>query len=619
MRRLLVYLKDYKKESVLGPLFKLLEASFELFVPLVIAQIVDTGISGKDYGYVWRMGGILLLLAVIGLICSVTAQYFAAKAATGFATNLRHSLFSHIQSLSYTEMDKLGTAAMITRMTSDINQVQSGVNLVLRLFLRSPFIVFGAMIMAFTIDVKAALIFVVTIPLLSVVVFGIMLASIPLYKKVQAGLDKVLGRTRENLTGVRVIRAFNREDEEQEAFTEENQALTRMQMFVGRISACMNPVTYIIVNAATVVLIWTGAVRVDNGILTQGQVIALVNYMSQILVELVKLANLIITVTKAFACADRISGVLELKSSLPGVEEGSGEFEKGAYIQFRHVDFSYKDAGADALTDIDFTVEKGQTVGIIGGTGSGKTTLVHLLPRFYDVTAGEVLIGGKNVRDYPLKGLRAKIGIVMQKAVLFHGTVRENLRWGIVDEEPSGAADISGSTQPSGAADISGSTLPSGTGDITGAGAGCAEEDARMWEALEIAQAKEFIEKKEGGLDFEIEQGGKNLSGGQRQRMTIARAVVRKPEILILDDSASALDFATDAALRKAIRNASDDMTVFIVSQRAASIMYADKILVLDDGRIAGQGTHEELLKSCEVYQEIYYSQFEREEGKEGA
>lgn len=613
MRRLLVYLKDYKKESVLGPLFKLLEASFELFVPLVIAQIVDTGISGKDYGYVWRMGGILLFLAVIGLICSVTAQYFAAKAATGFATNLRHSLFSHIQSLSYTEMDKLGTAAMITRMTSDINQVQSGVNLVLRLFLRSPFIVFGAMIMAFTIDVKAALIFVVTIPLLSVVVFGIMLASIPLYKKVQAGLDKVLGRTRENLTGVRVIRAFNREDEEQEAFTEENQALTRMQMFVGRISACMNPVTYIVVNAATVVLIWTGAVRVDNGILTQGQVIALVNYMSQILVELVKLANLIITVTKAFACADRISGVLELKSSLPGAEEGSGmgaaprgeggektdalrkadagskEFEKGAYIQFRHVDFSYQDAGADALTDIDFTVEKGQTVGIIGGTGSGKTTLVHLLPRFYDVTAGEVLIGGKNVRDYPLKGLRAKIGIVMQKAVLFHGTVRENLRWGIVDEEPSGA------------------------------GAGCAEEDARMWEALEIAQAKEFIEKKAGGLDFEIEQGGKNLSGGQRQRMTIARAVVRKPEILILDDSASALDFATDAALRKAIRNASDDMTVFIVSQRAASIMYADRILVLDDGRIAGQGTHEELLKSCEVYQEIYYSQFEREEGKEGA
>lgn len=635
MKRLLVYLKDYKKESVLGPLFKLLEASFELFVPLVIARIVDTGISGKDYGYVWRMGGILLLLAVIGLTCSVTAQYFAAKAATGFATNLRHSLFSHIQSLSYTEMDKLGTAAMITRMTSDINQVQSGVNLVLRLFLRSPFIVFGAMIMAFTIDVKAALIFVVTIPLLSIVVFGIMLISIPLYKKVQAGLDKVLGRTRENLAGVRVIRAFNREDEELEAFTGENQALTRMQMFVGRFSACMNPVTYIIVNAATIVLIWTGAVRVDSGILTQGQVIALVNYMSQILVELVKLANLIITVTKAFACADRISGVLELKSSLPQAKEGSStgaaprgeggertdssqkagsgsrEYEKNSYIQFKHVDFSYQDAGADALNDIDFSVEKGQTVGIIGGTGSGKTTLVHLLPRFYDVTEGKVLIDGKDVRDYPLKALRAKIGIVMQKAVLFHGTVRENLRWGIVDGKPGEAGDISGA----GVEGMNRNMEPDMAEDMAGVRAEYADEDARMWEALEIAQAKEFVEKKEGGLDFEIEQGGKNLSGGQRQRMTIARAVVRKPEILILDDSASALDYATDAALRKAIRNASDDMTVFIVSQRAASIMYADKILVLDDGRIVGQGTHEELLASCEVYQEIYYSQFEREEG----
>ncbi len=598
MRKLLVYLKDYKKESLLGPLFKLLEASFELFVPLVIARIVDTGISGEDYGFVWKMGGVLLLLAAIGLVCSVTAQYFAAKAATGFATSLRHSLFSHIQSLSYTEMDKLGTAAMITRMTSDINQVQSGVNLVLRLFLRSPFIVFGAMIMAFTIDVKAAFIFVVTIPLLSVVVFGIMLISIPLYKKVQAGLDRVLGRTRENLTGVRVIRAFNREDEELEAFTEENQGLTRMQMFVGRFSACMNPVTYIIVNAATVVLIRTGAVRVDSGILTQGQVIALVNYMSQILVELVKLANLIITVTKAFACADRIAGVLEMKSSLPQGEEkadarmrerdtekrtGEKQADGGAYIRFKQVDFSYKDAGADALTDIDFAVEKGQTVGIIGGTGSGKTTLVHLLPRFYDVSAGEVLLDGKNVREYPLAALRSKIGIVMQKSVLFHGTVRENLRWGIVD----------GENEPQGISPA---------------------EDKRMWEALEIAQAKEFVEKKEGGLDFEIEQGGKNLSGGQRQRMSIARAVVRRPEILILDDSASALDFATDAALRRAIRNASEDMTVFIVSQRAASIMYADKILVLDDGRIVGQGTHQELLKSCEVYQEIYYSQFEKEE-----
>lgn len=586
MKKLLVYLKDYKKESVLGPLFKLLEASFELFVPLVIARIVDTGISAGDYGYVWRMGGVLFLLAAIGLVCSVTAQYFAAKAATGFATSLRHSLFSHIQSLSFTEMDKLGTAAMITRMTSDINQVQSGVNLVLRLFLRSPFIVFGAMIMAFTIDVKAALIFVVTIPLLSIVVFGIMLISIPLYKKVQAGLDRVLGRTRENLTGVRVIRAFNREDEEREAFTEENQGLTRMQMFVGRFSACMNPVTYIIVNAATVVLIWTGAVRVDAGILTQGQVIALVNYMSQILVELVKLANLIITVTKAFACADRISGVLDLSSSLKeekGDRDAAEEEAKGAYIQYRHVNFSYKDAGGDALSDIDFTVERGQTVGIIGGTGSGKTTLVHLLPRFYDVSEGEVLIDGEDVRKYPLQKLRAKIGIVMQKSVLFQGTVRDNLRWGVTDAEDA----------------------------AMGAGPN-RDEDALMWEALEIAQAKEFVEKKEGGLDFEIEQGGRNLSGGQRQRMAIARAVVRKPEILILDDSASALDFATDAALRKAIKNASEDMTVFIVSQRAASIMYADKILVLDDGRIAGKGTHEELLASCEVYQEIYYSQFEK-------
>lgn len=579
MKELLVYLKDYKKESVLGPLFKLLEASFELFVPLVIANIVDIGIKDLDYTYVWKMGGILLLLGVIGLVCSVTAQYFAAKAATGFATSLRHSLFCHIQSLSFTEMDKLGTAAMITRMTSDINQVQSGVNMVLRLFLRSPFIVFGAMIMAFTIDVKAALIFVVTIPLLSVVVFGVMLISIPLFKKVQAGLDRVLGRTRENLTGVRVIRAFNREDEEAEAFTEENQALTKMQMFVGRFSACMNPITYVIINCALIVLLWTGAVQVDADILTRGQVVALVNYMSQILVELVKLANLIILVTKSFACGDRVAAVLKLRSSLPDTGKESAKAAGMPYICFKNVGFSYKDAGAEALSDIDFTIEKGQTVGIIGGTGSGKSTLVHLIPRFYDVTAGEVLIDGVNVKDYPLKTLRGKIGIVLQKAVLFHGSVRENLRWGMLEEEKA------------------------------------ADEDRLMWEALEIAQAKDFIEQKEGGLDFEIEQGGKNLSGGQRQRMTIARAVVRKPEILILDDSASALDFATDAALRKAIRSASEDMTVFIVSQRAASIMYADRIIVLDDGKIVGLGTHEELLTSCEVYQEIYYSQFEKEEG----
>ncbi len=587
-KSLFVYLKDYKKESVLGPLFKLLEASFELFVPLVIAAIVDKGIGGGNREYIWQMGGVLLILAFIGLICSVTAQYFAAKAATGFATSLRHALFSHIQSLSYTEMDELGTPAMITRMTSDINQVQSGVNLVLRLFLRSPFIVVGAMVMAFTIDVKAALIFVVTIPLLSVVVFGIMLISIPLFKKVQAGLDRVLGRTRENLTGARVIRAFNREDEETEAFREENQALTRMQMFVGRFSASMNPITYVIVNCAVIVLIWTGALQVDAGILTQGQVVALVNYMSQILVELIKLANLIITVTKAFACGDRIAAVLEMESSMPGeaaeteaaAEVCAGEAGAGTepFLQFRHVGFSYKNAGAEALTDIDFSVKKGQTIGIIGGTGSGKSTLVHLIPRFYDVTAGEVLLDGKNVKAYPLKQLRDKIGIVMQKSVLFHGTIRENLRWGLTGEPESGA------------------------------------EDALFWEALETAQAKEFVEQKEGGLDFEIEQGGRNLSGGQRQRMTIARALVRKPEILILDDSASALDFATDAALRKAIRRYSEDMTVFIVSQRAASIMYADNILVLDDGRTAGFGTHEKLLEECVVYQEIYYSQFERGE-----
>lgn len=611
MKKLLVYLKDYKKESILGPLFKLLEASFELFVPLVIASIVDTGINRGDYPYIRKMGALLFLLALVGLACSVTAQYFAAKAATGFAASLRHALFSHIQSLSYTEMDELGTAAMITRMTSDINQVQSGVNLVLRLFLRSPFIVFGAAIMAFTVDRKAALIFAAAIPALSVAVFGIMLISIPLYKKVQAGLDKVLGRTRENLTGVRVIRAFNRQAKEQEEFTRENQALTALQMFVGRFSACMNPVTYIMINAAVIMLLRTGALQVEAGILTQGQVIALVNYMSQILVELIKLANLIITVTKAFACADRIAGLLNLPSSLPRGEVSeeadalpqrrkaagdTADFPPGKrqaqlekeepvfteaknwpYICFRHVHFSYKNAGAQALSDIDFTVEKGQTIGIIGGTGAGKSTLVHLLPRFYDATGGEVLLNGRNVKAYPVEKLREKIGIVMQKAVLFHGTVRENLRWGIV-------------------------------GDV-----GRKEEDKLLWEALEIAQAKEFVEKKEGGLDFEIEQGGKNLSGGQRQRMTIARALVRKPEILILDDSASALDFATDAALRRAIRNASFDMTVFIVSQRAASIMYADKILVLEEGRIAGAGTHEELLAACKVYREIYDSQFERE------
>ena len=597
MKKLLVFLKHYKKESVLGPLFKLLEASFELFVPLVIAAIVDKGIVTADIPYIWKMGGMLFLLALIGLVCSVTAQFFAAKAATGFATELRHTLFGHIQSLSFAELDHIGTSTMITRMTSDINQVQSGVNLVLRLFLRSPFIVFGAMIMAFTIDVKAALIFVVTIPLLSIVVFGIMLISIPLYRRVQERLDKVLGKTRENLTGVRVIRAFNRQEIEVEEFAQANQGLTQVQEFVGRFTAFMNPVTYIIINVAIVALIYTGAVRVNVGILTQGQVIALVNYMSQILVELVKLASLIITVTKAFACGDRIAAVLDMKSSLDagdmqekgdlpdagvllksGISLESGDLQEavasGDMLSFKHVSFTYQGAASEALTDMDFTVKKGQTIGIIGGTGSGKSTLVQLIPRFYDVTQGEVYLQGKNVKDYTLEELRSKIGFVLQKAVLFQGTIADNLSWG-----------KQGATQ---------------------------EE---MWEALETAQAADFVRQKEGQLSFEVKQGGKNLSGGQKQRLTIARALVRKPEILILDDSASALDYATDAALRKAIREMNQDLTVFIVSQRAASIMYADMILVLDDGEIVGKGTHEELLKNCGVYQEIYYSQFRK--GKE--
>lgn len=596
MRRLLVYLKDYKKESVLGPLFKLLEASFELFVPLVIAQIVDTGIGGTDYGHIWKMGGVLVLLAVIGLVCSVTAQYFAAKAATGFATNLRHALFSHIQSLSYTEMDKLGTAAMITRMTSDINQVQSGVNLVLRLFLRSPFIVFGAMVMAFTIDVKAAFIFVVTIPALSVVVFGIMMWTMPLFKKVQAGLDSVLGATRENLTGARVIRAFNKEQEEIEAFERKNSNLAHMQLFVGKISALTNPVTYIIVNVATIVLLYTGAVRVDEGTITQGQVVALVNYMSQILIELVKLANLIITITKALACANRIQSVFEIESGMTWeqavtpagaaatdghrTDEAAGTAAQTRQnaadeVVFDHVCLTYAGAGAESLSDIDFRVKKGQTVGIIGGTGSGKTSLINMIPRFYDATKGHVRIKGKDVREYGMEELREMIGIVPQKAVLFQGTIRENMQWG--------------------------------KNDAT---------DAQIWQAIETAQAKEFVEQKDGKLEASVAQSGRNLSGGQRQRLTIARALVGKPEILILDDSASALDYATDAALRQAIRDMEGDMTVFIVSQRASSIQHADQIIVLDDGEMADIGTHDELLERCEVYQEIYYSQYPKKEAQ---
>ena len=584
MKKLLVYLKDYKKESVLGPLFKLLEATFELIVPLVMAAIIDTGVATGDKSYIMKMCMVLVLLAVIGLTCSVTAQYFAAKAAVGFATKLRHALFAHIESLSFTEMDTVGTATLITRMTSDVNQVQNGVNLVLRLFLRSPFIVFGAMVMAFTIDVKAALVFVVTIPLLSIIVFGIMLISIPLYKKVQSALDKVLGITRENLTGSRVIRAFNKEDDETVHFNENNDLLTRAQIYVGKISALMNPLTYVIINGAIVVLVWTGAVRVDNGYITQGEVVALINYMSQILVELVKLANLIININKSIACGNRIQSIFEMQ---PSITDGSGQkvdkvqtdtadrSEEAEYaVEFSHVGLTYAGAGDESLTDIDFKVKKGETIGIIGGTGSGKSSVVNLIPRFYDVTSGFIKVDGKDIKDYPLEELRGKIGTVLQKAVLFHGTIRENLKWGNPD---------------------------------------ATEEDLNR--AITVAQAKEFVDNKEGRLDFEIEQGGKNLSGGQRQRLTIARAVVKKPEILILDDSASALDFATDAALRKAIREMEGETTVFIVSQRAASIQHADRIVVLDDGKIVGLGTSEELLESCEVYQEIYNSQFKKQEG----
>ena len=584
MKKLLVYLKDYKKESVLGPLFKLLEATFELIVPLVMAAIIDTGVATGDKSYIMKMCMVLVLLAVIGLTCSITAQYFAAKAAVGFATKLRHALFAHIESLSFTEMDTVGTATLITRMTSDVNQVQNGVNLVLRLFLRSPFIVFGAMVMAFTIDVKAALVFVVTIPLLSIIVFGIMLISIPLYKKVQSALDKVLGITRENLTGSRVIRAFNKEDDEKVHFNENNDLLTRAQIYVGKISALMNPLTYVIINGAIVVLVWTGAVRVDNGYITQGEVVALINYMSQILVELVKLANLIININKSIACGNRIQSIFEMQ---PSITDGSGQkvdkvqtdtadrSEEAEYaVEFSHVGLTYAGAGDESLTDIDFKVKKGETIGIIGGTGSGKSSVVNLIPRFYDVTSGFIKVDGKDVKDYPLEELRGKIGTVLQKAVLFHGTIRENLKWGNPD---------------------------------------ATEEDLNR--AITVAQAKEFVDNKEGRLDFEIEQGGKNLSGGQRQRLTIARAVVKKPEVLILDDRASALDFATDAALRKAIREMEGETTVFIVSQRAASIQHADRIVVLDDGKIVGLGTSEELLESCEVYQEIYNSQFKKQEG----
>lgn len=577
MKKLLIYLKAYRKEACLAPIFKMLEAVFELFVPLVIKGIIDYGIAAEDRAYCLRMGLLLLLLAVIGLAMATTAQWFSARAAAGFAAKIKQVLMEHIQKLSYTELDTIGTSTLITRMTSDVNQVQTGTNLVLRLFMRSPFIVFGSMIMAFTIDFKAAMIFVITIPLLSVVVFGIMLSSIPLYKKVQSQLDRVLGITRENLTGVRVIRAFNKEEEEISHFKTENEQFTRLQTFVGKISALMNPLTFVIVNSAILVLVWTGAWRVEGGILTQGAVVALVNYMSQILVELIKLADLIINITKAVACGKRIQKVLEVE---PSMENGSKECieEKrtpASAVDFNHVSLTYSGAGAPSLTDIDLHVKTGQTIGIIGGTGSGKTSVVNLIPRFYDATQGNVLVFGKPVKEQDMESLRSQIAVVPQKAVLFAGTIRENMKWGKEDAT-----------------------------------------DEEIMEALTIAQAAEVVQKKEGGLDAFVEQGGKNLSGGQRQRLTIARALVRKPRILILDDSASALDFATDAALRKAIREMKNAPTVFIVSQRTSSIRFADQILVLDDGKSVGVGTHDELLTTCSVYKEIYDSQYKKS-GKE--
>jgi ABC-type multidrug transport system fused ATPase/permease subunit len=577
MKSLLKYIKDYKKESILAPLFKMLEASFELMVPLVMAAIIDTGIANQDKNYIFKMGGVLVLLALVGLVSAVTAQYFSARAAVGFATKLRTALFSHIQSLSYTELDTIGTSTLITRMTSDVNQLQNGVNLTLRLLLRSPFIVFGAMIMAFTVDVKAALIFVVAIPLLAIVVFGIMIVSMPLYKKVQAALDKILGRTRENLAGARVIRAFGNEQSEIDSFEKENELLLNTQVFVGKISAAMNPVTYIIVNIALVVLLYTGAIRVDAGIITQGAVVALVNYMSQILVELVKMANLIIQLTKALACAKRVEAIFDKK---PSMKNGLNKSENtnnntSEAINFENVGLTYSGAGDESLSDISFNVNKGETIGIIGGTGSGKSSIVNLIPRFYDATRGNIRIFGNNIADYDIEFLRSKIGIVPQKAVLFAGTIKENLLWG---NENATDEDIE--------------------------------------QALEISQSKEFVDTKEGRLDFKIAQGGKNLSGGQKQRLTIARALVRKPEILILDDSASALDYATDAKLRTAIKHKLNNMTVIIVSQRASSIQHADKIIVLDDGKMAGIGTHAELLENNQIYQEIYYSQFPKQEAK---
>ena len=578
MKKLAFYLRDYRKESVLGPLFKLLEAFFDLLVPLVVAYIIDYGIGEKRTDRIGWMCALLVGLALVGLACSITAQFFAAKASVGCATRLRHALFAHIQRFAYEDLDRVGGSTLITRLTSDINQIQNGLNLALRLLLRSPFVVFGSMVMAFTIDVPSALIFAVAIPVLCIVVFGIMLLSIPLYRKVQAGLDRILNTTRENLTGVRVIRAFCKEDSEKEEFGRQNETLTAMQKFVGRLSALMNPVTYVIINAATIWLIWQGAVQVDSGALTQGSVVALYNYMAQILVELIKMASLIISITKAVACAQRVEKVLDTEPSMEAPSASSSAVPNNAapMVSFHDVSMTYPGAGAPSLSHVSFSAWPGETIGITGGTGSGKSTLVNLIPRFYDATDGQVEILGQNVKDLPLSHLRDTIGVVPQKAVLFAGSIRENMQWGKKD---AGDEDI--------------------------------------YKALDIAQAREIVEKKEGGLDFEVEQGGRNLSGGQRQRLTIARALLRDPPILILDDSASALDFATDAALREALRTLRGSSTVFLVSQRTMSLRSADRILVLDDGELVGSGTHEELLKTCRVYQEIHYSQFpeERPEG----
>ncbi len=577
MIKLLKHMKGYRAAAISAPFFKILEALFELMIPLVVANIIDIGIANSDRPYIFKMCGIMILLGLVGFTCTLFAQYFAARAAVGFSANIRSAIFCHAQNLSFTDIDKLGTSTMITRITSDVMQVQSGVNLTLRLFSRSPVIVFGSMIMAFTLDVTSAWIFVVAIPLLCIIVFGIMLGSIPLYKKVQANLDRVLGITRENLAGTRVIRAFAGEQKEIENFDHSNSLLNAAQKFAGKFSALMNPVTCLIVNLAIIALIYTGAIRVEAGILTQGIVIALYNYMSQILIELVKLANLIITMTKAAACAGRIENLLENGGKELAKAEDTSKKDDFA-VTFDHVSFTYANASDESLSDINFTVKKGETIGIIGGTGSGKSSLAHLIPRFYDATLGEIRLNGVDIRAYSADELRKKIGIVMQKAVLFKGTIRENLRWGKPDAT-----------------------------------------DEELMRAVSIAQASEIIEDKEGGLDFMIEQGGKNLSGGQRQRLCIARTLVANPEILILDDSASALDYATDARLRMAMREMQGEQTVFIISQRTASILHADKILVLDDGKLVDVGTHEELLKSSEVYSEIYYSQFPKEKEDEQA